>query len=338
MKQVLWCLATLWLWTPCLGEEPTEPAETPYRFEDHFTFGAWADMLYMDSDADDEQEFFDVAHLYVFGKYTFGKRWSSFAEVAFEQEPNLQGEADDELSLERLYLQYDWREWVNLRLGKFDTRAGIIKPIHWAITLDSIRRPIMEDNSYVPAKSVGLEVFGKRYFGEREFNYSFALSHSENEVTDDHPIDRAKSVGLDLQWQRFDRYRYGFSYILYRDPKDKDRSVEAWLPYAEVWFWDRALLFRVEVLNLTRNKAPDLLAWYAKAKWQISREWTLNFRHDQGEDELSAQGRERHSQSLTLAFFPSRQWRFRVELSQNHIESDPRQNFTQWLGWAGWIF
>ncbi len=311
---------------------PTIATELP-----RFRFGAGADLLYLDNDRHRNQRFLKPAHLSLYGKYTWNDRLSVFAEVAGSREPNLAGVYETNVELERLYVQYAWREWAKIRAGKIDNQMGIIKPIHWLITLDTIRRPILEDNSYLPAKTTGLEIFGSHFRGQTEMTYSFTMSHSDSDVVDDQPIGRAKSVGLDVSLKREGRYRFGLASTFYRDPKDKDRHVTGVLPYAEWWFIPGKLQSRTEFLNLHRAKgAVDLQAWYSRLKWQIDKRTYLNLRHDQGDDERSAGGRERRAQTLTVGTRLTVNWRARLEVSSNKVPGELR--FTEWGAWIGWIY
>lgn len=337
---ILW-LAALCLLTagePSAAPPPeTEPVPQIRTDVPRFRFGAWADMLYLDNDRHRNQIFLKPAHLSLYGKYTWNERLSVFAEVAGSREPNLAGEYETDVELERLYVQYAWRDWAKFRAGKIDNQMGIIKPIHWLITLDTIRRPILEDNSYLPAKSTGLEIYGSTFQGHNEWGYSFTLSHSESEVVDDKPIVRAKSIGLDLSLKHEGRYRLGVASTHYRDPKDKNRQVTGILPYVEWWVLPGKLQSRTEFLYLHRAKGGvDLQAFYSRLKWQIDKRTYLNLRHDQGDDERSAAGEERNAQTLTVGTRLTVNWRVRLEVSTNKVPGELR--FTEWGAWIGWIY
>lgn len=316
--------------------EPTqEQPELPQ--ESRFNYGLWTDLLYADGDWQQQDAFFNVSRLYLFGKYDFPpSSWSAFAEVAFERELDLQLNSEDEVDLERAYLEYRWRPELALRFGKFNTQAGIIKPIHWRLTLDSVFHPIMEANSYVPAKSTGVEIFGRRTLERHEVNYSLALSYSENEITDDAPIDRATGAVFDVNVGAFQHFKYGVSVAFYRDPKDKDRSVTSVLPYGEIHLLRRRLLLRSEMLQMKRDSGPDVQAWYAKAKWRFTVDTYANLRFDIGDDEQSLQGLERRSWTATLGHKWTSNWRSRVEVASHRLEDDANTTFTQWAAWLSW--
>lgn len=298
----------------------------------------WADMLFHDNDREGNETFFKPAHLSVYAKYTQNDKLFFFGEATGSREPDIGGVYETDVNLERLYLQYEWRDEFKLRLGKIDNQMGIIKPIHWLVTLDTIRRPILEDNSYLPAKVTGVELFGNTYFGEKRLAYSFTLSHSNNEIVDDQPINRATGAGLDISLSEGTRYRAGAALVFYRDPRDKDRNVTGFLPYLEWWVVPGRLLSRTEFLNMRRESSglSDIQAYYSKIKWQFTKRSYLNLRYDRGDDQRSISGRERTSQSATLGTRIGRNWRVRLEGSTNRVEDEGR--FAEWSAWVGWIY
>lgn len=327
-------LWALFLLCTCCWAQESEDVDLPAA--SRFDYGLWTDVLYTDGDWQAQDSFFDISSLYAFAKYDFkASSWSLFAEAAYERELNLQLQYTEELNLERAYIEYRWRPDLNFRFGKFNTQAGIIKPIHWALTLDSVSRPIMERNSYIPAKSTGLEIFGRRLLERRELNYSLALSYSESEITDAEPIDRATGAVLDVHLSSFHSYKAGTSIVFYRDPKDKDRSVFSVLPYAETYLTQQ-LLFRAELLHMHRDTGSDVLSYYVKGKWTFAPDWYLNLRYDVGDDEQSLAGLERRSWTATLAHKFTRQWRGRIEVERHRLEDANETTFTQWASWLSW--
>ncbi|CAM2010696.1 hypothetical protein [Acanthopleuribacter pedis] len=336
-RGMFWLVWWLTAWG-CLLHAQENPDELPPQQERRWQLGMWADLLFLDNDREGNEAFFKPAHLSFYAKYRWNDKLSFFGEVAGTREPDIGGVYESDANLERLYLQYEWRDEFNLRLGKIDNQMGIVKPIHWLVTLDTIRRPILEDNSYLPAKITGLELFGKFYLRDHRLAYSFSLSDSNNEIVDDSPIVRAKGAGLDVSIAKSRLYRAGTAVVFYRDPRDKDRNVTGVLPYVEWWVLPGRLLSRSEFLNMRLETAnrDHIQAFYTKLKWQFNKRSYLNLRYDRGDDQRSVAGRERTAGTVTLGTRIGNRWRLRVEGSTNRIEDEAR--FAEWSAWAGWLF
>jgi len=308
--------------------------ETGVVTED-FNLGVWADAMYLEQSRTAHDTFFNLSQVYFQANWNLATRWRLFGETAYERLPDDNGRSQEEWELERLFLEYKVSPAIMVRLGKFDTQAGIVKPIHWTVTLDSLRSPIMEKNGYIPAKSVGLEILGEFALSKGVLGYSFSLSHSKSEVADDEQINRAKGAGLDVSYSRIGQFRIGGSLYFYRDPKDKDRGVTGFLPYLEWHVFPRKLMFRAEYLELTREQAPNLNTWYAKLKYQFHPKAYLNARFDRGLDEAISRQFDREAKSITLAYWPIKKWRFKLEHTWNDFEDG--SSYREWAIWTGFI-
>jgi len=314
-----------------------EPTGSAPPGRDAFRIGGWAGALYEDGTRDGRSSFFDLSALYLHADWRITSAWRVFAEVEREKRPDILGATETGILLERAYLEYEWSERLKLRLGKFNTQAGIVKPLHWDFTLDTVRLPIMEDNSYVPAKSLGLELLGARIWRGGELSYSLALSHGESEAGAEDPIDDARGAGFDVSYARLGGWRAGLSGYVYTDPKDDDNATAAWLPYLQWRLPGGDFTWRAEALRLDRQDgAGDISAWYSQLKWQATPSIHLVYRFDRGEDERNAAGAERQLQSLTLGWRPSRRWRMKLEAARDEIADEAGE--MRWSAWAGWLF
>lgn len=334
MKNLAVSIFTLSIAVQAMAAEPGGFWDTGIVTE-KFNIGAWADAMYLDQSRDEYESFFNLSQIYFQANWNFARQWRLFGETAYERLPGGNGQTQEEWELERLFLEYKRSPALMFRLGKFDTQAGIVKPIHWTVILDSLRSPIMEKNGYIPAKSIGLEILGKWALSKGFLSYSFSLSHSKSEVADDEPINRAKGAGLDVYYSEIGRFRVGSSLYFYRDPKDKDRGVTGFLPYLEWHILPQKLMFRTEYLELTREQTSNLDTWYAKVKYQFHPQAYLNLRYDRGLDEALASRSEREAKSITLAYWPVTKWRIKLEHTWNDFEDGTA--FREWAIWTGII-
>lgn len=303
-----------------------------------WTWGGWLDLRYLEKPYPGAESFFNFSQVYLYSGYRFNKTWSLFGEVEYENLPKSAISEKEEFELERAYLEY-WRSSkFRVRLGRFNTQAGIVKPLHWAITVDTINLPIMEANSYVPSKSNGLEVFGTLVGTRGEWQYSVATSLSNSEIDSRDPIDEATGAGVDLSYLQPNRFRIGGSFFAFDHPHDENAFVRTLLPYGEWWVVPNRLLLRGEFLHLQRESLPDLKAYYGKLKWQFHPKAYLNYRFDKGDD-LRFESQGPHlQQTLTAAFRPKNHWRFKLEYSDHQFKEGGTADYQEWSAWTGFVF
>lgn len=339
---MLLCMV-FWAAGTCLliaGGDPPEATGPPAPLPDPspWHWGTWLDFRYLSEPAPGADDFFNLSHVYLYAGYSFDPRWQVFGEVEYQRLPDAGGEPKTEFELERAYLEYRRSSELRVRLGRFNTRAGIVKPLHWDITLDTVGDPIMEANSYVPAKSNGLEIFGTLVGKKGEWRYSGALSVSNTTIDDRDPIDEATGGGIDLSYLRPNRFRFGGSLFVYDDPRGDDALASAFLPYLEGWLFNSKIQVRAEYLLLQRESLPDVETYYGKVKWQFHPKYYLNYRFDKGDD-LRYRNFGRHSQqTLTFSFRPKNQWRFKLEYSKHRFDRAPGENYGEFAIWTGWAF
>lgn len=365
--------------------------------------GGWVDSIYSDNDKKNHEQFFDVHHLYLFIDNKFNENWRAFGELEFEHAPEFEGdEGKGELKLERGYIQFSLAEWFNLRFGKYNTPFGIWTPEHWAINVDTIQKPIHEDNKYVPVKQVGIEYFGTVFpeIGDlsMEINYAAYVSNGPEVFGTDDPGDNILGGGADLNIRFNDRVLMGTSFYTQNNPADSARKMEhdedalgnelpdfaysdfgreenSFMYYGEILLpFDITL--RGEAFNQNRNgNYRDVVAYYAKVKWEFLPGWYINYRRAWGDDEKAfkkGSGAGRYPGSLvvdetgtlvpkedempghtidtvTLAYWPVNNVRIKLEYSMHHFEKDTEvktrdsdgdpdsYRFEEFNTWAFWI-
>lgn len=322
------------LWAQTVASEDLVLDEPSFAWQ----WGGWLGASYADNDLAGADDHFDLNQAYLFGDLRFAEKWQVFGEGSFEQDVNAFGEQDRETKLERLFVNYKKDRGLQFRLGRFNTRSGIVKPLHWDITLDTVQPPVMESNDYVPAKSNGLEVWGTRLGRSGVWHYSLSLSHSDDEIDPREPILEARAFGADLSYQRPSVFRVGGSLSFYADPADRGRNVLVLLPYFEWWIVPQKLLWRTEAMVLNPSSGDSLDSLYTKLKWQVNDQIYLNYRFDNGHDLRIGPDVRHRVNSLTLAYWPHNQWRWKAEVARHDVERDLLPAFTQWSIWTGYVF
>ena len=318
-----------------LQEAPSADVGLPA--ERSIDFFAWADLLWRNSDRQREDDFFDLGQAYA-GMNARLKKWGFLLEFEYEHEPDYgDDQGEREIELERAFISYDHSAALRFRLGKVSTPAGIWKPIHWAMTVDTIARPIMEDNGYIPIKSEGLEVMGTRVFSSGEMEYTLIAAHVDEEIESETSLDQARSLGGDIKYRHQERYTFGLSLYSYSALEDDDLSVTGWQPYFDLELIDNRLLLRGEGLLMERSAADSVRTFYTKLKYRITPRHYVNLRYDQGEDERRAEGARRRATTVTVGWWPKEQWRIKAEFTSSRLPGN-QPDYREWSVWTGYLF
>ena len=331
-------------WSPAQAPEPDSGGAVPKQNDpDQYTkriqLLGWVGAQFQDTDREGIESFADISTAYLGLHINMAPSWRAFAEIEYEHVPNIDDTpTETEIILERAYLEYNRSHAVKLRLGRFNTPAGIWKPLHWDVSVDTIALPIMEDNGYLPIKSTGLEFLGTRFTTQSEWNYAFLASGVSEDAPTNQTLDEARAVGGDLNFFYHERFLLGTSYYTYRGQGNRKISVNGLQPYMDLYLVPGRLLWRTEFLTLKRRDAPDVTTYYSKLKWQIDAKNYVNYRYDRGDDERRAEGGDHRVQSLTYGFWPRNDTRIKLELADHRIQTESRDRFKVWSLWIGYIF
>lgn len=332
LKKCLWFLALLPLWAGTAPEEGlTDLAE-----QDAFDVFAWADLLYQDSDREGETSFFNLSQIYLSMTARFGERWSSELVLEYEREPSFLDEGEEELEVDRAFVEYRRSALARFRLGKLNTPAGILKPIHWTIAIDAISAPIMEDNDYIPTKTEGLSFLGTKVLPEGELNYHVIFGFVDEQIGNGESLDDARALGGDLHYIHKEQHRLGVSFYGYNDGAEDGNDVLGIVPYFELGFLQDQLIWRTEALWLDRAEG-DVRSFYSKLKYRFTPRHYLNLRYEEGDDERRGGGGIRRATTVTLGWWPSRQWRVKAEWVGSRFAPEGIADFKQWAVWVGYI-
>ncbi|RMG58335.1 MAG: hypothetical protein D6713_07970 [Deltaproteobacteria bacterium] len=309
--------------------------------------GGWIDLLYHDSDRKGEERGFDLHHVYLFVDSQVNERWRVFAEVEFEHAPHLEdGESKGELKLERGYAEHFRSDLLKFRFGKFNTPFGIWTPTHWAVYVDTVRKPIHEDNKYVPPKSVGVEAFGAwfpRLFSlPLQVEWALFLSNGGEYEGTDNREDGKLGGGFDVRARVADDYLLGLSGYGRNEETPSDgtagRNERSLMLYGEASLpW--SFLVRAEALLQDRSRGDRSLdAWYGKVRWDFRDDAYVNVRYESGDDEKRAGGGRHRVTTLTLGYWVAPEVRLKGEVSFHDFKDPGKEDYSEWVAWLGVIF
>ena len=340
----LFCLLAL-ACLSVLGQESAEDNELRLtRLESlagRIKMGGWLDFIYADSDEESQRDYFDVQHVYLNFDITVSEHWLAFVEIEYENLPET-GNDDDSggsIILDRGYIEYRYHAGARLRMGKFNTPAGIWKPNHWAVTTDTTLEPIMEIQEYIPDKSVGLQFLGTKENAKGKLEYTLIVSNGA-ESSNTRERSDAGGVGGDLKFHFLERGMLGVSFHHLDDDRPESGATErGFMVYGQVDIVPRRLLFRGEYLHYETSSDLRVDTYYVKLKWSFHERLYANFRFDSadtrdGDDPRVEQGTE----VLTFGYWPHPRVRLKAELAQTQFEYTDRDEVRQWSAWIGLIF
>jgi len=299
--------------------------------------GVWLDGSYTDNDRDPGSV--DLNHFNVLLDTRF-RALQGFLEMEYERESGLDGsEAEEEFEIEQAWLRFRPRDAVSVRLGRFNTPAGIWLPIHWSILMDTIEKPPHAAKDLLPEQQVGLELAGRvfpAWLADLAGQLDYALFAGVGNDRIDQDAVEGVSMGADLRLRLEDRYLVGVSAYRQKNDEAKDRSEHNLLLYGEARL-PGALTFRAEYLHQRRERpasadwAKTLDVGYAKLRWDFARWFYANYRVSYGDDD-GEDGRttEQLVNTFTLGVQPVPALLVKLEYSLHDFSGAEREDFDFW--------
>ncbi|HEX3758266.1 MAG TPA: hypothetical protein VHW23_06150 [Kofleriaceae bacterium] len=149
---------------------------------------------------------FSAAKLELFTTANAGN-WSFLAETLFEA-------GDDNefgIDVERIQVNYLYREWLRLAAGRFHTAIGYYNDgfHHGAFFMPGVARPQVvqfeDDGGLIPAHSVGVHADGRFALGDSKLRYDLDLGNGRaadrETVQVNHDTNRPKSFNVRLRFE-----------------------------------------------------------------------------------------------------------------------------------------
>lgn len=147
---------------------------------------------------------FSAAKLELFTTASAGS-WSFLAETLFEA-----GEENEfGVDVERIQVNYVYRDWLRVAIGRFHTAIGYYNDgfHHGAFFMPGTERPQVvqfeDDGGLIPAHSVGVHADGRFALGDSHLRYDVDLGNgraaNRETVQVEHDTNRAKSFNVRLR-------------------------------------------------------------------------------------------------------------------------------------------
>jgi hypothetical protein len=346
------CLAALVGLAPVAGAggPPTAPADgprfvfgrSPSLFQRHpdavvTRVGVWLDGSWGDTDQGPGSV--DLNHFNVL----LDSRWRSlqaFVEVEYERERGFDGgEEEKEFEIEQAYLRFRPRDALSLRVGRFNTPAGIWFPIHWSILMDTIEKPPHAAKDLLPEQQLGLEVAGTLFpdwLRPLDGHLDYALFAGIGSDRLDQDAVEGVSVGADLRLRLRERWLVGATAYRQKNDEVADRSEHNLLLYGEADL-PGSLTFRAEYLHQRRERprgspwAKTLDVGYAKLRWDFARWFYLNYRISYGDDDAEdGTTTEQLVNVLTLGVQPIPEVRVKLEYAVHDFSGRGDEDYRFW--------
>ncbi|MCC7411124.1 MAG: hypothetical protein IT495_05785 [Gammaproteobacteria bacterium] len=127
------------------GASPA-PERGRFLFDRRLQLGGYLTLRFRDLDG--EQARFDLRDASLFVNWKPAERWLVFSELELENAITVDDDrgvdvGDAEAALERLYVEYGARSWLNLRAGKFLTPVGRWNQLHADPLVWTVSRPLV---------------------------------------------------------------------------------------------------------------------------------------------------------------------------------------------------
>ena len=176
----------LLLCKPAFAQE----AETSPTLLDGFSVGGYASAsLTVPRDSSVEAAIDDISLIV---RWESDSRFKFFGELELERpiawnDDKRFNSKDTYFDLERLYIDYNLSEKLNLRAGRFLTPAGRWNLLHAAPLVWTSTRPLVT-NRLFPASTNGLMFYGSMPMQHQAFEYTFFVETLKDQIQDDDEI------------------------------------------------------------------------------------------------------------------------------------------------------
>ena len=301
--------------------------------------GLWLDGSYVDNDR--QPGSVDLNHVNVLLDTRWRQQWQLFLEMEYEHEVDRGGGEDGEaFEIEQVFLRFAPFDALSLRLGRFNTPAGIWLPVHWSILQDTIQKPPHAAKELLPEQQVGLELAGRwfpGYLGDLDVQVDYSLYVGAGGNAIDQDDVEGVSFGADLRLLLAERYLVGASAYWQKNDDEGDRSEQNFMLYAEAKL-PANLLFRTEYLHQRRGQSNgrpfdrNLDVVYAKLRWDalpwLYTNYRVSFGDEDGED--GGPTAEQLVNTLTLGIRPHPIALVKLEYSSHEFSGGGREDFNFW--------
>lgn len=305
-------------------------------------FTGWMDTDLIGNDKEGNRPYIDAHHLYLIWDHKIDSRFRVYTEVEIEHSPNT-GSGLGTVKLERLYSEISLQTGFNIRLGKFNTPFGYWTPTHWAILVETVLKPIHENNKYVPPKSVGIETFGRIFVGENDIEWNAFFSNGSEYEATNKPQDRRFGGGLDARLNLLEGDAFiGTSGYKQSNPSKEGRDETSYVAYGGLQVANFDL--KGEYVTQSRGngdlgtKYSDVSTYYVSGRYFVIPEFAVGARLDSGDDDKSGAGENHQVTSLFVNWMPIPRALGKVEYNIQKFDADSKDDYNSWALYFGLIF
>jgi hypothetical protein len=193
----------------------------------------YADVEYKGSSESGINEEFRMHHLSLFVTKKFENDLKFFSEIEYEDAPKFEGvndgsgdldESSGKIFVEALNFDWNYSQYLNMRVGRFFAPAGIWSEDHYPPFVTTQERPL-HIRKIFPQLVDGISLFGSVELSSNHFlDYTTFLGNGESNVSGKKDLNSSKSVGLkgDYHAPWLDEFTLGFT--LYRDNNDSSNN------------------------------------------------------------------------------------------------------------------
>lgn len=306
------------------------------------TFKGWMDTDFKSNDKPGNKPYIDAHHLYLITEARLQKGFRAFIELEIEHSPNT-GSDKGTVKLERLYSQIDIDTRFNVRIGKFNTPFGSWTPTHWAILVETVEKPIHENNKYVPPKSVGVEFLGRLFVGDNDIEWNAFFSNGTEFEATNKPADRTFGGGADARLNFLEGNAHlGGSFYNQHNPSKENRSENNFVGYGG--FDAGQFSFSSEYISQSRGEGDqgtvyeDVKTFYVNGKYYFKPEYALGMRYDSGDDDKSGAGDKHQISTFYFNWMPIPSVLGKAEYNAHSFDAPTKDDFNSWSLYFGLLF
>lgn len=290
-------------------EEISDQAEMAlFSFEDlsntishSLKVAGYADVEYKGYEDPDKAGEFRMHHLSLFFSKQFDNNFKFFSEIEYEDAPKFEGTNDGsggtKVASGKIFVEavnFDWNksQYINLRVGRFFTPAGIWSEDHYPPFVTTQERPL-HIRKIFPQLVDGMSFFGSTELIENHlFNYTTFVGNGESNtnLSGKSDINSSKAIGFkgDYVTPWLDDFLVGFT--LYQDNNDSSENNNETLE-AKKFAFGLHLKVRYSNINVQAEFAEADLnfnesinnykseGYYVQAFYNLNT-WDLGYRYD----------------------------------------------------------
>lgn len=245
---------------------------------DLMEISGYGDGEYKITDQKGKNNEFRVHHLSLFFIKQIGDRWRMFSEIEYEDGPNT-AKNEGKIFVEVFTLEYYLNQYLNFRLGRFLTPAGIWNVDHYPPFVLTQERP-QHVRKIFPQLNDGLQLLGSAHMANVTTDYIFYVSNGQgNTGHGDGNEDKALGARLKFGLPILSEAEVGTSY--YREELNNKTDFDAL--GADLFLSWRNVRLQAEYakgfFEPVAGEDDERTGYYGQLEYDL-KNWTLGYRYD----------------------------------------------------------